>query len=170
MKITDQQFELEEDEFDWSPIWPLFELVYNPYSGSLWTNFQENHLTDFQKSRTALIWSALESSDPGASNGASIVEIWPNAADLVGFEIMSLTRNWVWNHQKSWQKHISFCQLCQFKRDEINSKKSNADVWLAIGCVRIRAFQRRSNDCCTTCEAVAPYFRKWDEMFEFWAK
>ena len=97
-----------------------------------------------------LIWAALESSDPRASNGGPNVEIWPNAADLAGFEMSRLTRNWVWNQQKSWQKNILFCQLGQFKRDEISSKKSNADVWPTVGCVRIRAFQRRSNYCCRT--------------------
>ena len=55
-------------------------------------------------------------------------------------------------------KNILFCQLGFFKRDEISSKKSIADVWPAVGCVRIRAFQRRSN------------FWKRDEMLEFWAK
>ena len=114
------------------------------------SNFQKNRLTDFQKCRISLIWAALESSDPRASNGGPNVEIWPNAADLITVEMSRLTWNWVWNQQKSWQKNISFCQLGFFKRDEISSKKSNADVWPAVGCVRIRAFQRRSNHCCCT--------------------
>ena len=38
-------------------------------------NFQKKRLTDFQKCRIALISDALESSDPGASNGGSNVEI-----------------------------------------------------------------------------------------------
>ena len=114
------------------------------------SNFQKNRLTDFQKCRISLIWAALESSDPGASNGGPNVEIWPNAADLITVEMSRLTRNWVWNQPKSWQKNILFCQLGFFKRDEISSKKSNADVWPTVGCVRIRAFQRRSNYCCTT--------------------
>ena len=47
-------------------------------------------------------------------------------------------------------KNILFCQLGFFKRDEISSKKSNADVWTTVGCVRIGALQRRSNYCCAT--------------------
>ena len=39
------------------------------------SNFQKNHLTDFQKCRIALIRGALESSAPGASNVGSNVEI-----------------------------------------------------------------------------------------------
>ena len=114
------------------------------------SNFQKNRRTDFQNCRSSLIWAALESSDPRASNGGPNVEIGPNAADLITVEMSRLTRNWVWNQQKSWQKNIFFCQLGFFKRNEISSKKSNAGVWPAVGCVRIRAFQCRSNYCCTT--------------------
>ena len=39
------------------------------------SNFQKNRLTDFQKCRVSLIRSALETSDPGASNGGPNVEI-----------------------------------------------------------------------------------------------
>ena len=108
------------------------------------SNFQKNRLTDFQKCRIALIWGALEISDPGASNGGSNVEIGPNAVDLEVDQKLSL------KSAKKLAKNISFCQLGFFKRDEISSKTSNADVWPAVRCVRIRALQRRSNHCCTT--------------------
>ena len=89
------------------------------------SNFQKNGPTDFQKSRKALILGALESYDPGASNGVSNVEIWPNAANLVSFDLSRFTRNWVWNRQKSWQKLTFFCQPGNFKRDEVGSKISD---------------------------------------------
>ena len=41
-------------------------------------------------------WSALESSDPGASDGSSNVGIWLNGANLMCFEVLWLARNWVW--------------------------------------------------------------------------
>ena len=102
------------------------------------SNFQKNRLVDFQKCRIFLIWAALETSDPGASNGGSNVQIWLNAADLIAVEMSRLTRNWVWNQQKSWQ-NILFCQSDQFKRDEIGRIRSDFDVWSPIRCARIRA-------------------------------
>jgi hypothetical protein len=43
--------------------------------------------------RTALIRSALESTDPGASNGGSSVRIQTLGADLITFEMAELPNN-----------------------------------------------------------------------------
>ena len=65
--------------------WPL--LLYNLCSGSLWKclaliSRKKPHRRS-EVSHCRLIWSALESSDPAASNVRSNVEIWPNATSLV---------------------------------------------------------------------------------------
>ena len=99
------------------------------------------------------------------------VEIWPNAADLAGFEMSRLARNWVWNQQKSWQKTFYFVNSA-FSNVMRSAPKSptptfgpplDASGSELSSAGRIIAARQ-------TCEAVAPHFCKRDEMFEFWAK
>ena len=130
-----------------------FDRKYNPYSGSLWTYFAPifRKIASQTFKSVALLW--FEGRWKALSLAHRMVG-QTSKSDLMRpiswVEMSWLTRNWVWNQQKSWQKNILFSQLDFFKRDEISSKKSNANVWPAVGCVRIRAFQRRSNYCCAT--------------------
>ena len=55
--------------------WGYGKAVLRRFVDTFCSNFQKNGPTDFQKSRKALILCALESYDPGASNGVSNVEI-----------------------------------------------------------------------------------------------
>ena len=126
------------------------QAVLKRFVDTFCSKFQKNGPTGFQKSRKALILGALESYDPGASNGVSNVEIWPNAANLVSFDVSRFTRNLVWNRQKGWQKLTYFCQHGHFKRDEISSKKSDSDGRPTVGCARIYTFQHEWNYCCGT--------------------
>ena len=57
------------------------------------SHFQEKCFIRFQVCRTALIYSALENTDPGASNSGSNFEIQPLGADLMGFEVASKIGN-----------------------------------------------------------------------------
>ena len=77
-----------------------------------------------QVCRTALIRSALESTDPAVSNGASIFEIQPLGADLVSFEVTTKVEiNW----QKSLQKILNYSVPGDFKYDETGPR------WLDLG-------------------------------------
>ena len=56
------------------------------------SQFQKKELTDFQTYPKILIRGALKSTDPGASNGGSNLEIRPLEADLVSFEVARLPK------------------------------------------------------------------------------
>ena len=80
-----------------------------------YSHFRKTLITGTQTCRTALIWSALESTDPGAFNGGPSVRIWPFESDLVTFEITRLPCNWVCNWQKCWQNTALFWKLKHLK-------------------------------------------------------
>ena len=67
---------------------------------------------------TALIWSTLESSDPGSSNGGSNFIFRRFGANLITFKVFGLPRimNPIWIHDPG--------QLEHFKSNEVGSKAS----------------------------------------------
>ena len=69
--------------------------VLRQFVDTFCSHFQKNGFTAFQTWRTDLIWRALETSDPGASNRGSNVEIWPPGPNLARFKMAKLPRNWV---------------------------------------------------------------------------
>ena len=65
----------QQKTFGWGEFASTVQAVLRRFVDTFCSNFQKNGPTDFQKSRKALILGALESYDPGASNGVSNVEI-----------------------------------------------------------------------------------------------
>ncbi len=59
---------------------------------SIWPNFQKKVLTDSRVCRTILIRRALESPDPGASNGGSNFNFQHFGADMGTFEVAGVPR------------------------------------------------------------------------------
>ena len=57
------------------------------------SEFNKNRYIRFQVCRTILIQSALERSDPGASNGGSELEIRPLGTVLIAFKVVELLQN-----------------------------------------------------------------------------
>ena len=96
--------------------------------------------------RTTLIQSALESSDPRASNGGSNVRIRPLGVDLITFEMAELPKNMLFSSTfLSIPNPITWESDNYFKSHEVDPKWSDFDVLPTIRCARIRAFQRTSN-------------------------
>ena len=56
-----------------------------------WSQFQRKWIKGFQAHRKMLNWSALKSTDPGASNVGPNFEIRSLEADLVSFEVARLS-------------------------------------------------------------------------------
>ena len=90
-------------------------------------------ITGFQTCRTALIRYALESTDLGAFDDGSNVEIRPIGPDFVTFDVIKLKGNWICNWQKSQQKPFSW-QLKHFKW-------SDFEVWPIVGCTSVSNLQ-----------------------------
>ena len=75
---------------------PRPEAPYNPYPQILWRHFApifRKSVSYAFRRRTAPNQIALESNDPGASNGGSNFEIQPLGAELESFEVARLPQN-----------------------------------------------------------------------------
>ena len=70
---------------------PSVQSVRRHFVVTFWFHFQKKWIRGFQTCRKILIRSALKSSDPGASNGGSNLELRPLEADLVSSEVARLS-------------------------------------------------------------------------------
>ena len=120
-------------------------------------------LLEFQKSgprisqmcRTAQIQSALQSADPGGSNGGLHVEIWALGADLIEFEIAELSKKREFlstflpiPNPISGQPH----HFKNFKY-EVGLNGLDFDDWPTVRCAKIRSLQRTLNQSRVTSQA-----------------
>ena len=109
--------------------------------------------------RMALIRSALESTDPGASNGASNVKIRPLAVDLTTFGIVNLPNNGIFLSTFLQIRNSTTRQSVHFKSNKIGSKRLELDAWPNMWYARVSTFQRTSNQRRTA------QWRAWDMLF-----
>ena len=109
----------------------------------IWCNFHKKASIRPRVCRTALIRSALESFDPGASNGGSNFISRHFGVDMVAFHVAGLPR--ISNLSKSIGWDSGFWVTRSHQKAPCHPKVSENKVWPTVRCARVRAFQRTSN-------------------------
>ena len=118
----------------------LATLAMGPMSQLFWkiNTILKSPFLRSQVCRVLLIQSALESSDPGASDGGLNVEMQPLGAVLNASKVVEFLQI------------IFFWRRKLFKSGQIGPKLSDFDVWPIIRRARGSAFQRTLHQLCRT--------------------